>query len=117
MNPHPHQTGEDERLEAYKAMWDKGEFEWNYHPHDNTKKPINPMRIWNTFILPLIQEEAQKRHSLLTKVGEEVKKMESDDVYWCEGNTSNPRMLEIAENTGYNKAVEDVQAIISKHMV
>ena len=34
--------------------------------------------------------------------------MKQQDIYWVEGNTSNPRMLEIVKNQGFNTALDEV---------
>ena len=50
----------EELRKKYVEMWDKGEFEFNHHFQDELRiKPINPVRIWNIFIEPLLAERAK----------------------------------------------------------
>lgn len=66
---------EEQAKQRYESMWNEGKFEWNHHDGDILgQKPVNPARIWNTFVLPLMMEMqrlAQKEKEEAFALGKE----------------------------------------------
>lgn len=71
---HKHTLDIESAKKKYEEMWNRGEFEWNHHFAEPTgKKPINPLRIWQTFIEPLLQSQANEYETQKKEMVGEIK--------------------------------------------
>ena len=65
--------------EEFNKMWNEGKFHWN----ENQKTEINPQRIWNVFIQPML---SSRDTHLKERVRKEVEGMKKDfvpaDLIW-----------------------------------
>lgn len=115
MNPHPHQTGDLEQdiQTRVHQICDLTGFGQKLHPND----------VKHHFDELITTIRSEERHSLLTKVGEEIgvrkfehiSPKESQEHEGCRYKRNGLYVGQVAGDN-YNQAITDVQAIISKHM-
>ena len=82
--PETQSVSVEELKRQYDEMWNAGEFEFNHHFGDDLgRKPINPQRIWNVFIKPMLHTHSLATEEVLIReIRQAIESGDGDSTWW-----------------------------------